>query len=253
LWVNGIHHGDISLNNLMYAISANTRDPIGILNDFDLATWVDRSTMNNDRTGTIPFMAIDLLEGGLDRRIPRLYRHDMESFSWVLAYVTVANIEYKDRTIKISPPSGVNAWFKDGDQNNRRAHILLKSYFHSGYGRTQGFLVFDRYYRYFKTVQRITRYWSNLHEARIPKAPPLKPTRGRTRKDSVVSEPEVDDPAGSLRSFIKAVEESLEGAGDKEGFAEVKAHLLEAIETLKPTVKLNVVQPHASRSNAPLA
>jgi hypothetical protein len=73
LWVNGIHHGDISFNNLMYDISAETNNPVGIVNDFDLATWVDHSTTNNDRTGTIPFMAIDLLDGGLDHRIPRLY------------------------------------------------------------------------------------------------------------------------------------------------------------------------------------
>ena len=99
LWVKGIRHGDISLNNLMYAILAKTGKRIGIVNDLDLATWVGSLTTNNDRTGTIPFMAIDLLNGGLEDRIPRLYRHDLESFSWVLAYITVADIEYKDCTI----------------------------------------------------------------------------------------------------------------------------------------------------------
>ncbi|KAF9649100.1 hypothetical protein BDM02DRAFT_3167171 [Thelephora ganbajun] len=131
LWVNGIHHGDISYNNLMYDMDEKTGDAVGIINDFDLATWVDHSTTNNDRTGTIPFMAIDLLDGGLDSCVPRLYRHDVESFVWVLAFITVASIEYKDGTIKISPLPGVDAWFEDKLQSHRDAHILSKQLFHS--------------------------------------------------------------------------------------------------------------------------
>ena len=72
LWLNGIHHSDISLKNLMHDIPSKTGIPVGVVNDFDLAS-VDHSTTNNDRTGTIPFMAIDLLNGGLETRIPRLY------------------------------------------------------------------------------------------------------------------------------------------------------------------------------------
>ena len=57
LWVKGIHHGDISLRNLMCDFPTGTGDPLGILNDFDLATWVEHRITNNNRTGTIPFMA----------------------------------------------------------------------------------------------------------------------------------------------------------------------------------------------------
>ena len=106
---DGIYHGDISFINLMYDASG-TNDPMSIVNDFDLASWVNHPTTNNDRTGTIPFMAIDLLDGRFDDRIPRLYRRDMESFVWVLAYITVANIEYKTRTIKISPLLRIINW-----------------------------------------------------------------------------------------------------------------------------------------------
>ena len=78
--MNGIHHGDISFNNLMYDVSAETKDPVGIVSGLDFAIWVNHSTTNNDVTGTIPFMAIDLLDDGLDDRMPRLYRHNLESF-----------------------------------------------------------------------------------------------------------------------------------------------------------------------------
>ena len=65
-------------NNLVCNVSAETVNPVGMVNDFDLATWVDHPATNDDRTGSIPFMTTDSLDGGLDDRIPRLYRHGLE-------------------------------------------------------------------------------------------------------------------------------------------------------------------------------
>ena len=235
LWVNGIHHGDVSFNNLMYDIPSKTGEPVGIVNDFDLAAWVDHSTTNNDRTGTIPFMAIDLLDGGLNDRTPRLYRHDMESFVWVLAYITVANIEYEDLTIKISPLPNVDAWFRDRDRADRDAHISSKRHFYLEYGRSQE--VPGRYYRYLNAVRQITRYWCTFHQylragkrRERPPRPNPKPAQER-----VPNEPEIDDPAGSLRQFITMVEKSLMECG-AEGVTEVKTLLFEAIES--PTTRI---------------
>ncbi|ESK81044.1 other 1 protein kinase [Moniliophthora roreri MCA 2997] len=64
-----------------------------ILNDFDLATLMDPGTEVPDRkgyerTGTRPFMAMDLLnEEGVMGLVYRRYRHDLESFFWVLVWV----------------------------------------------------------------------------------------------------------------------------------------------------------------------
>ena len=217
----------------MYGIS-ETGGPVGIVNDFDLATRVDRSTTNNDRTGTIPFMAIDLLDGGLDDRIPRLYRHDMESFIWVLAYITVANIQYRDRTIEISPLPKVNTWFKDDNQDNRDAHILSKRYFHLKYGHIQR--VFQGYFCYRSVVHQMTRYWDGFHqslEATKYITQPLQPDTlepVQEEEELAPCKPEVDDPTGSLRQFITTVEKSFGESGIGEGFAEVRTLLLEAIE-----------------------
>ena len=232
LWVNRICHGDISLTNLMYDVSAETNDPVGVVNDFDLATWVNHSTTNNDRFGTIPFMAMDLLEGGHIRHIPQLYRHDMESFSWVLAYITVAYIEYKDRTIKISPLGNVEAWFRDDYEGDRRAHILAKKIFHKEYGRAQG--ISGRYRDYHTIIRKITQYWPEFHETRAAAKHRERPRRlypNPIQEEPAPSEPEIDDPAGSLRSFIMTVKGLLEeGEGDgTKGFAVIK-DLLEAIE-----------------------
>ena len=227
--MNGVHHGDISLKNLMYCISKDG-GPLGIINDFDLATWIGHSTTNNDRTGTIPFMAIDLLDGGLDRCIPRLYRHDLESFSWVLAYITVANIQYEGQTITISPPLGAEPWFQDGDRSDRAAHIGSKWHFHSEYGRARA-RVLDRYYCYFNDIQRILQYWTNFHDALRGKIQPLDSDADpvQLEDERIFGEPEGDDPAGTLELFVNEVDRLLVGA--EAGFTDVKASLLEAIET----------------------
>ena len=206
-----------------------TGSPVGILNDFDLATWVGHRTTNNDRTGTIPFMALDMLKGELDGRIPRLYRHDLESFSWVLGYVTVAYIEYKDHTIEDSPVGDVKMWFKDKDEDDREAHISSKQLFHENYGRFQQ-RVSGRYHDYRTVIRKITQYW---HDFYVP------PDSGEDEGDllpnpqipekSAPRKPEDDEPAGLLKSFIEAVERSLKEGDRSKGFAVVK-NLLEAIE-----------------------
>jgi hypothetical protein len=200
-------------------------EPVGVVNDFDLATWVDHSTANNDRTGTIPFMAIDLLDGGLKDRIPRLYRHDMESFSWILAYITVANIEYKDCSINISSFSDTDceAWFRDGDTGDRRRHVDSKKLFHDKYGWSQA--VSLRYDRYFNVIQCIARHWSDFHRSPKIKGPRVTFGKKLASGKGVPRKPEVDDPAGSVWLLIK----SLEAADAGEEFAWVKARLLKAI------------------------
>ncbi|KAG5638668.1 hypothetical protein DXG03_004011, partial [Asterophora parasitica] len=68
----------------------------GILNDFDLVTATsseDRQT-GGERTGNVPYMVLALLtKEYFDRKVTRQYRHDLESFIWVLAHVTLLKYE----------------------------------------------------------------------------------------------------------------------------------------------------------------
>jgi hypothetical protein len=61
----------------------------GVLNDYDLAHLTSqRRPTGTERTGTRPFMALDLLtDEAWDGKVERLYRHDCESFVWVLLWV----------------------------------------------------------------------------------------------------------------------------------------------------------------------
>lgn len=66
----------------------------GVLNDWDMASYVE---LNNEiysptakhRTGTIPFMARELLTKGTPGPPPHLYRHDLESFFYIIVWAAV--------------------------------------------------------------------------------------------------------------------------------------------------------------------
>ena len=204
-------------------------NPVGVVNDFDLATWVGHSTTNNDQTGTIPFMAIDLLNGGLEEGIPRLYRHDLESFSWILAFVSASLIGFDGSKIKICLVPGVDAWFRDEDARDRRAHTLSKEGFHADYGWQP--TISAGYYPYFHVIRRITQYWSELYISRRPPIQFFKPGEIPASRGPVATEPERDDPERSLSLFIEYLEKLDAG----EVFEEVKTDLLEAIKTPLPT------------------
>jgi hypothetical protein len=68
------------------------RKGTGVLNDFDLARLTTPGNVyprGFDRTGTTPFLALDLLtKDAQDGKVERRYRHDLESFLWVLMWIT---------------------------------------------------------------------------------------------------------------------------------------------------------------------
>ena len=61
---------------------------VGVLIDFDLAILSGSRSTNTERTGTMLFMALDMLSSITDDTHPsHLYRHDAESFLWVAIWV----------------------------------------------------------------------------------------------------------------------------------------------------------------------
>jgi hypothetical protein len=172
----------------MYGISA-TGKPEGVLNDYDLASWDKFPTTNNDRTGTVPFMALDMLNNGLEKRIPRLYRHDAESFIWVLTYITLVSVQYKGRFIKISRPQSLNSWFAQ----DHEVHLSSKQGLPGYYGRR--FPVTESHEWHLTTTGRLIEYWVRFDIASYDNP----------------DEQEIDDPKGALESFIRGVEAAFGG------------------------------------------
>ncbi|KAF9064298.1 hypothetical protein BDP27DRAFT_1230692, partial [Rhodocollybia butyracea] len=78
-----ILHRDLSPGNIMLR---RTEDKIyGVLNDFDLASSIPRTgaATSNQRTGTRPYMALDLLDDD-SRYFGHMYRHDLESLFYII-------------------------------------------------------------------------------------------------------------------------------------------------------------------------
>ncbi|KAG2096069.1 uncharacterized protein F5147DRAFT_763584 [Suillus discolor] len=89
LWKEGVYHRDVSPGNLMWYWKDGKQ--IGVLNDYDLSSLADDSgPRGNERTGTVPAMALDLLiEEGQRGEVKHLYRHDVESFMWCFAWISL--------------------------------------------------------------------------------------------------------------------------------------------------------------------
>ncbi|KAG2137854.1 uncharacterized protein EDB93DRAFT_1090936 [Suillus bovinus] len=89
LWKEGVFYRDVSPGNLMWYRSLGRL--IGVLNDYDLSSLADdQDPRGNERTGTIPFTALELLSAqGQRGEVKHLYRHDIESFMWCLAWISL--------------------------------------------------------------------------------------------------------------------------------------------------------------------
>jgi hypothetical protein len=79
----------------------------GVLTDWDLATVKELGEHHGDRrTGTVPFMAIDILcDDFWKGKIPRMYRHELEGHIWVLPWVL---FQYHDK--KYTPHRLFDSW-----------------------------------------------------------------------------------------------------------------------------------------------
>jgi hypothetical protein len=93
-------------------------DPVtkrGVLNDFDLARLREQrgKPSEEDNTGTMPFMALDLIsEEAFQGMVPHLYRHDAESFAWCLVYICICMGKEDDGQIRTINPHPLSSWFE---------------------------------------------------------------------------------------------------------------------------------------------
>ncbi|KAJ3741297.1 protein kinase [Lentinula detonsa] len=108
----GILHRDLSIGNVMFR--QKDGKIYGVLNDFDLSSRVQdmsNGSASDQRTGTRPFMSIDLLnpnwEGG------HLYRHDIESLFYIMLCLAC---RYRRPNVPTPEPRAYSAWFSGTDQ-----------------------------------------------------------------------------------------------------------------------------------------
>ncbi|KAF8074620.1 hypothetical protein FPV67DRAFT_589168 [Lyophyllum atratum] len=108
-------HRDLSENNLMFKVDKDSTVK-GILNDWDMASYVEdndeiKLSTATHRTGTIPFMARDLLAPAGTDPPAHLYRHDLESFYYILVWAAVHyDFAHKEKVKRIE---ALDAWDTD--------------------------------------------------------------------------------------------------------------------------------------------
>ena len=96
LYLDGnILHRDISENNLIITDTENEGEPKGMLIDLDLGKERDSGpTGARHRTGTMEFMAIEVLMGTV-----HTYRHDLESFFYVFLWVIIRHDQRPEKNL----------------------------------------------------------------------------------------------------------------------------------------------------------
>jgi serine/threonine protein kinase len=107
LYQNGkILHRDISENNVIITDAENEGEPKGMLIDLDLAKELDSGPSGaRHRTGTMEFMAIEVLEG-----TAHTYRHDLESFFYAFIWVVIRYGQERGRGLLKT--SRLRDWYK---------------------------------------------------------------------------------------------------------------------------------------------
>jgi serine/threonine protein kinase len=111
-----ILHRDISENNIIITDPKKAGGFTGMLIDLDLAIVDGERTGGRHTTGTMEFMAIDVLRG-----VEHTYRHDLESFFYVLLWICARRTwerEFHCRRKDRPADSVLGDWY--GDTNNKK-------------------------------------------------------------------------------------------------------------------------------------
>lgn len=117
-----ILHRDVSENNIIITKAERDGDPRGMIIDLDLAIELDgRPSGAKHRTGTMQFMAIEILEGE-----PHTYRHDLESFFYVMLWVMI-QLRYGF----LPETSRLRSWYAGSYEqiaNQKRGHMDKRAF-----------------------------------------------------------------------------------------------------------------------------
>ncbi|KAG2035198.1 hypothetical protein BDR03DRAFT_1012715 [Suillus americanus] len=126
LWKEGVYHRDVRPGNLMWYWKDGKR--MGVLNDYDLSSLAsDQGPRGNERMGTVPFMAIDLLlVKGQRGEVKHLYHHDLESFIWCFAWIC---LHYKQGVLLPVESRPLDIWATAGAVTCGEKKYLFLRYF----------------------------------------------------------------------------------------------------------------------------
>jgi hypothetical protein len=121
--MEGVHHRDVSPPNMMwYKIDGKLKS---VLINYDLSL-VEPCSRGNERTDIVPFMALDMLtEEGQRGEVKHLYRHDLESFIWCFAWIS---LRYKNGVRLPRGSRPFDEWTKLDDMTSHTKKFYFLTY-----------------------------------------------------------------------------------------------------------------------------
>ncbi|RXW18220.1 hypothetical protein EST38_g7637 [Candolleomyces aberdarensis] len=197
-WRKGkLLHRDLSEGNLM--ILRKDGKVKGVLNDWDMASPVDDnglviSSAADHCTGTRPFMAMDLL---LKPDAPHFYRHDAESFIYVLLWAT---IHYDIENQRVMPPNRhLTPWLSDDDgaNHNHKNAFLLSDHTAKS--------IFDQVRPEF---QGVLEEWTKPLHLMVKRA--IAPTMALTSAEKAAVDKVTYDGRFTFKTFMEAIGEEAQ-------------------------------------------
>ncbi|KAG9080870.1 hypothetical protein FRC06_006050 [Ceratobasidium sp. 370] len=120
VWQAGVQHRDLSQGNLMVRKQKDTY--LGVLNDWDLSHAVGLSEDTEERMATLPFLAIDLLAGYWEGNSPVEYRHDLESFMWIIYWISRCSLSSHG---KLVAPTDMLQWTTSASACRQAKAVLV--------------------------------------------------------------------------------------------------------------------------------
>ena len=163
----GILHRDLSFNNIMCRLVKEKNDKgsqeqkvYGVLTDYDLSSWTDSlkpdyTKTSQQRTGTPPYMAHELLQGTSPIH---LYRHDVESLFYIMLLMAARHTIGTPKKEKVprvlmrgSTGLPYQKWFNEQDYDTLGS---LKETFFSKTKAIELSPVFEDFRPWLKSLQR---------------------------------------------------------------------------------------------------
>ncbi|KAF8648200.1 hypothetical protein AX16_006339 [Volvariella volvacea WC 439] len=205
-WNNKVLHRDVNNGNILRGNPRAEKGYRGILSDFDMAIWIDRTESLSGvdiRTGDRTFQSVNTI---LNPGRPHDYRDDIQSFFWVATWLGVRHDAPGRR--KSILPDILKVW---GGENARLSALERRfalEYFdeivvpHIGEKFTPAFIGL------LKKLRNLV--WAQCHEANKPYIPCICPGSPTTLEELC---PNADE---DYANFLSAIDEAIEEIEEEE-------------------------------------
>ncbi|KAF8641985.1 hypothetical protein AX16_009758 [Volvariella volvacea WC 439] len=205
-WKNKILHRDVNNGNILRGKPEAEKGYRGILSDFDMAIWTDRTESLNGvdiRTGDRTFQSISTV---LNPGRPHDHRDDLQSFFWVATWIGVRYDAPRQR--KSNLPDILQVWGGKDARLSALERRLALEYFdeivvpHIGVGFSLPFINLLRKLR--------NLVWAQCHEANKPYFPCMCPGSPTTLEELC---PNADE---DYIDFLSVLDEAIEEVEEEE-------------------------------------